>query len=54
MKTGPDVVDTSGNESGSVKRVATPSVPPKMSLGAQNMKMGGDAFGTANNDSRSA
>jgi hypothetical protein len=33
------------------KRDTTPSVPPKMSPGAQNMKTGPDALGTAENKS---
>jgi hypothetical protein len=36
------------------KRDPTPSVPPKTSRGAQNMKAGLDALGTAQNKSRSA
>jgi hypothetical protein len=36
------------------KRDPTPPVPPKMSLGAQNMKKGQDALGTAGNESGSA
>jgi hypothetical protein len=33
-----------------MKMGLTPSVPPKMSLGAQNMKMGHDVLGTAEKD----
>jgi hypothetical protein len=33
------------------KRDPTPSVPPKMSLGTQNMKTGPDALGTVENES---
>jgi hypothetical protein len=36
------------------KQYPTPSVPSKMSPGAQNMKTGPDALGTAKNESRSA
>jgi hypothetical protein len=36
------------------KRDPTPSVPPKMSPGAQNMKKGPDALDTAENESGSA
>jgi hypothetical protein len=32
-----------------MKTGLTPSVPPKMCPGAQNMKMGPDALGTAEN-----
>jgi hypothetical protein len=35
------------------KRERTPSVPSKISLGAQNMKMGPDALGIAENESGS-
>jgi hypothetical protein len=34
-----------------LKRDLTPSVPPKMSQGAQNMKTGHDALGTAEDES---
>jgi hypothetical protein len=36
------------------KRDPTPSILPKMSSGAQNMKMGPDALGTAENNTRCA
>jgi hypothetical protein len=36
------------------KREGTLSVPPKTSPGAQNMKTGSDALGTAENESGSA
>jgi hypothetical protein len=36
-----------------IKRDPTTSVPPKMSPGAQNMKTGPDALGTAENESGS-
>jgi hypothetical protein len=35
-------------------RESTPSVPPKISSGEQNMKKGPYAFGTADNESGSA
>jgi hypothetical protein len=37
-----------------IKRDPTPSAPPKMSLGAQNMKTRPDDHGTADNESGSA
>jgi hypothetical protein len=37
-----------------LKRDPTPSVPPKMSPGGQNMKTGPDALGTVENESRRA
>jgi hypothetical protein len=37
-----------------LKRDTTPSIPTKISLGAQNMKTGPDAVGTAENGSGSA
>jgi hypothetical protein len=37
-----------------MKMGPTPSVPPKMSPGAQNMKMGYDALGSTENKSGSA
>jgi hypothetical protein len=56
-KTGPDIVGTAENGSGSAKhkkRDPTPLVPLKMRLGAQSMKTGPDAIGTAQNGSWSA
>jgi hypothetical protein len=38
-------------ESETLKRDPTPSVPPKMSPGAQNIKTGPDALATAENES---
>jgi hypothetical protein len=40
-------------ESKTFKRYLAPSFPPKTSPGAQNMKMGPDARGTAENESGS-
>jgi hypothetical protein len=55
MKTGPEAVGTAKNGSGSanMKTEPTPSVPTKMSPGAQNLKTGSDAVGTAENGSES-
>jgi hypothetical protein len=65
MKTGPDALRTAENVSGSAKhenesgrpryrrtriREPTPSEPPKTSPGAQNIKTGPDALGTAENN----
>jgi hypothetical protein len=53
MKTGPDAIGTSENESGRAKHengTPTPSVPSKTIPGARNMKMGPDALGTAGNE----
>jgi hypothetical protein len=57
MKMGPDALVTVENNSGHrkhAKQDPTPSVPPKMSLGAHNMKIRPDALGTIENESRSA
>jgi hypothetical protein len=67
MKMGPDVLGTVENESGSAKQEnwtqrprylpkkkkqdPTPSVPPKMCHGSQNMKMEPNTLGTALNES---
>jgi hypothetical protein len=55
MKTRPDTLRTAENGSRRtrfrLKRVSTPSVPPKTCPGAQNMKTGHDAVGTAENES---
>jgi hypothetical protein len=53
MKIGPDYLGTAENESESAKhkkREPTPSVPPKTSPRAQNMKKGPDALGTVENE----
>jgi hypothetical protein len=50
MKKEPDALGTAENDFGSTKREkrdTTPSVPSKMSSGAQNMKTGPDALGIA-------
>jgi hypothetical protein len=69
MKMGAYALGTVENVSGSAKhengtrnlwyrrkgvRHPPPSVPPKTSLGAPNLKMGPDALGTAGNDAGSA
>jgi hypothetical protein len=46
MKTGLDTIGNTENEFGRRKRDQMPSVPPKMSPSAQNMKTGLDAHGT--------
>jgi hypothetical protein len=53
MKKEPDALGTAKNVSGSAKREKrnlTPSVPPKMSQGAQIMKTGPDGLGTTKNE----
>jgi hypothetical protein len=53
-ETGPDAFGIAENESVSTKheqRDPTPSVPPKISPGAQNMQTGPDALLTAKNES---
>jgi hypothetical protein len=47
LKTGPDALDSVAT----LKRDPTPSVPPKMCHGVQNMKTGHDALGNAENES---
>jgi hypothetical protein len=48
MKTGPDALGTAENESErqKPKREPTPSIPPKKSLGAQNLKVRNDSRST--------
>jgi hypothetical protein len=52
MKPGSDALGTFKNESKSAKHEnwTQPSVPPKMSPRAQNIKTGPDALGTAQNE----
>jgi hypothetical protein len=57
MKTRSGALYTAENGSRSVKHenwTVSPSVPSKMSPGAQNLKIGSDDLGTADNRSRSA
>jgi hypothetical protein len=57
MKTGPDALSTSENESGSVKHEnwdPTPSVLPKTSTSTQNIKTGPNALITVENESGGA
>jgi hypothetical protein len=64
MKYGPTTLGAAENESGSAKhengtrrlryrrkRDLLPSIPPKMSLREQNLKMGADALRTTENES---
>jgi hypothetical protein len=54
MKTGPDALNTSENDSELAKHengTRRPAVPPKTSPGALNIKMGPDALGTDENES---
>jgi hypothetical protein len=54
MKTGPDALDTAQNRSGWAKhekREPAPSLPSKMSPGAQNMQTGLDVLSTVENES---
>jgi hypothetical protein len=56
MKTGTDALGTVEKrvwEHKTLKRDPTPTVPPKMSSEAQNVKTGSDSHGTAENESGS-
>jgi hypothetical protein len=50
----PQYVPKRVRERKTLKRDEEPSVPSKKSLGAQNLKTGRDAVGTAQNESESA
>jgi hypothetical protein len=57
MKTGPDALGTAEKQVQECKTLIwdpTPSVSPKMSLGAQYMKTSPDVIGIAENDSGSS
>jgi hypothetical protein len=49
VKTGPDATAENESDTQNMKMDPTPSVPPKMSPGAQNLNTGPDDLGTAKN-----